>query len=106
MPTIRVDTEINDTQVQALLNRLAQIGADLEEPLLEIGEYLLQSHDFRFQLAIAPDGTPWEPLANETVRRKQRKSKKPDILVQDEFLRLCTEQQISHRGNTCTSRER
>mgnify|MGYP006165611373 CR=1 FL=1 len=38
--------------------------------LSQIGEYLVEATQERFQLEVAPDGSLWEPLAPETIRRK------------------------------------
>lgn len=57
--------EIVDT-----LNQLIANSQDLTPAHAQIGEYLLESHQSRFQLEIAPDGSLWEPLAPETLARK------------------------------------
>lgn len=67
------------TELVATLNQLIKNGADLTPALSQIGEYLLESHHARFQLEVAPDGTPWEPLAPETLKRK----KGEDRILQD-----------------------
>lgn len=54
-----------------LFNRLIRAGQSLEAPFAQIGEYLIESHQARFQLEVAPDGEPWEPLDPKTVRRKK-----------------------------------
>lgn len=67
------------TELVATLNQLMKNGGDLSPALSQIGEYLLESHHARFQLEVAPDGTPWEPLAPETLKRK----KGEDRILQD-----------------------
>lgn len=51
-----------------------------ELALREVGEYLLESTQQRFIEMQAPDGTPWEPLAIETLRNKKR----PDRILTEE----------------------
>lgn len=53
------------------LNQLMNKTGNLQPALAQIGEYLLESHQSRFQLEVAPDGTPWAPLAPETLARKK-----------------------------------
>lgn len=43
--------------------------------LADVGEYLLESTQQRFKDMQAPDGTPWEPLAIETINNKKRKDR-------------------------------
>lgn len=80
---LKVTIEVDDRQARRAFARLARAGLDMEPVFWDIGEYLLRSHEFRFQLEIAPDGTPWAPLAPRTVRRKGHDR----ILTQDGFLR-------------------
>jgi phage virion morphogenesis protein len=53
------------------LNQLMTKTRNLQPALAQVGEYLLESHQARFQLEVAPDGTPWAPLAPETLVRKK-----------------------------------
>lgn len=53
------------------LNQLMNKTRNLQPALAQVGEYLLESHQARFQLEVAPDGTPWAPLAPETLSRKK-----------------------------------
>ena len=61
------------------LNQLMNKTRDLQPALSQVGEYLLESHQSRFQLEVAPDGTPWAPLSPETLARK----KGEDRILQD-----------------------
>ncbi|GLX86366.1 phage morphogenesis protein [Thalassotalea loyana] len=67
-----------DVQVRgdkAIVKRLNQISRKvdvLDAPLMEIGEYLLDNTQERFVSMQAPDGTPWEPLSETTLARKNR----------------------------------
>jgi phage virion morphogenesis protein len=54
----------------ALLDKFIKQGQSLEPALADIGEYLIESHQERFKLEVAPDGTPWEPLAPRTIAKK------------------------------------
>ncbi|MCT6700914.1 phage virion morphogenesis protein [Rheinheimera sp. 4Y26] len=62
------------------LNKLMANTKNLHPALAQVGEYLLESHQARFQLEVAPDGTPWAPLAPETLARK----KGEDRILQDQ----------------------
>jgi phage virion morphogenesis protein len=53
------------------LNQLMNKTRNLQPALAQVGEYLLESHQARFQLEVAPEGTPWAPLAPQTLARKK-----------------------------------
>lgn len=53
------------------LEDLAKRLGDLTTPLNDIAEYLHQSTDDRFIKQVAPDGSPWAPLAPSTLARKK-----------------------------------
>ena len=57
-------------RAERYLQRILTAGQRLEPAFAEIGEYLLESHAERFSLEVAPDGTPWEPLAPSTLANK------------------------------------
>ena len=59
-----------EKQVSKLITRIIKQGQSLEPAFAEIGEYLIESHQERFKLEVAPDGTPWEPLSPKTIRAK------------------------------------
>lgn len=65
------DVTIDQTQVGKALGELAERLADLTTPLNDIAEYLHQSTDDRFRQQVAPDGSPWAPLAPSTLARKK-----------------------------------
>lgn len=74
--SLSIDIEIDDRQIQAALRRLAAAGADLKPAFAEIGEYLDLATRERFDREQAPDGTPWEPLSDATLRRRMLKGVK------------------------------
>ncbi len=63
-------TLTGDQAVQHTLNQLLKQCSDLSAPLAEIGEYLTEVHQQRWQQQVAPDGSPWEPLSEVTVAMK------------------------------------
>lgn len=70
---LSINVEIKDHEVREALKGLERAGGDLEPAFRDIGEYLLLSHRDRYDKEQAPDGTPWEPLADSTLRRKMLK---------------------------------
>ncbi len=79
---IEVDAQ-SFARAERYLQRIITAGQSLEPAFAEIGEYLLESHAERFSLEVAPDGTPWEPLAPATLANKA-----DDRILQEEgFLR-------------------
>ena len=86
--------------IDEALDRIAKAGADLAEPLAEIGEHLLSSHRERWADEQAPDGTPWQPLEPSYAARKRRKRPAAGILVYDDLLAGLLRYQVA--GNTLT----
>lgn len=74
MPDVRVDLRKNP----ALKQRLSQIARRIDNPqelMSEIGEYMVRSTQNRIlRQKVDPDGNPWAPLAESTVRRKGHSS--------------------------------
>ena len=66
----RIDFKYDDRRVLRLLRELQQRGADMQPIFADMGEYLVRSTQQRFAAQQAPDGTPWEQLSEETIRRK------------------------------------
>lgn len=66
-----LEVTINESQVGKVIDELSQRLGDLSTPLNDIAEYLHQSTDNRFSQQIAPDGSPWAPLAALTLLRKK-----------------------------------
>ena len=83
---IRVEARGAD-EVSRALRRLADAGANLDDPLREIGEVLLVSHKDRFRQERSPDGTPWKPLSEAYAARKAAKRPGRPMLVFDDLLR-------------------
>lgn len=77
--------EIDDREVLKALQRLQDAGANMQGAFADIGEYLLISHRERWDRQVSPDGTPWAPLAPQTVKYKKKNQDK--ILVLDGNLR-------------------
>ncbi|GAB2933593.1 phage virion morphogenesis protein [Rheinheimera gaetbuli] len=53
-----------------VINKMVQQSQNLKPALSQIGEYMVEATQERFQLELAPDGSLWEPLAPQTIRRK------------------------------------
>lgn len=87
-----LDVVIDDSAVGKALDELAQRLSDLSTPLNDIGEYLHQSTDERFQRKVAPDGSPWAPLSATTLARK----KGPGILREKGTLQDTLRKQVSN----------
>jgi len=67
---IQVEVKGQATIAKAL-NKLLRQGSDLSPALVEIGDYLVDSTQERFNDQQAPDGTPWEELSPLTLSRKK-----------------------------------
>ena len=74
---------LNDTQA---VKKLQSIAAKLKEPRrlhAVLGEELKKIHDKRFQAEKDPNGKPWTPLSDVTLKRKRKRGKSLKILRQD-----------------------
>lgn len=83
MPSVRINTRIDDRRIRHALERLQARAARLRPAFLEIGEHLLQTTEERFRTERAPDGSPWAPLHPATRARKRH----PKILTERGRLR-------------------
>ncbi|AJO77492.1 phage virion morphogenesis protein [Pseudomonas sp. MRSN 12121] len=66
-----LDVNIDESQIGKVLDELVERLGDLTTPFNDIAEYLHQSTDDRFAKQVAPDGSPWAPLAASTLARKK-----------------------------------
>lgn len=66
-----LEVSIDTSPVGKALDDLIERLGDLTTPLNDIAEYLHQSTDDRFRQQVAPDGSPWAPLAPSTLARKK-----------------------------------
>ena len=69
---IDFDIRIDDREVQAAFSRLLQAGEDLTPAMRANGEHIINTTRERFRDEEAPDGTPWAPLSETTLKRKKR----------------------------------
>lgn len=67
---IRID--FNDSEVQAGLDALRQLMADMTPVFEEIGEQLARSTKQRFEAGEDPEGTAWLPKSQTTLDRYAR----------------------------------
>lgn len=60
--------EVDAAKARAWFGELQRRGQDLSPLMRDIGEGLTERTQKRFATGIAPDGTPWEPLADGSGR--------------------------------------
>lgn len=94
--TLRVDVSIDDKAIQRRLESLIKRGEDLSPLMVDIGEYLELAHRDRWDKEIAPDGSPWQPLADRTRQQKERKGKDNGILLESADLRDLLRYQVAN----------
>jgi phage gpG-like protein len=60
---------VDDKQVLEVLQRIAERfqPKQMRPAMMQIGEKLLASTKKRFDMAVAPDGTPWAPIKPGTI---------------------------------------
>lgn len=81
---VKIDIEDNSDKVGEALQRLAARVGRLTPVFRDIGEYLHQAHEERFDAQKDPQGNPWQPLSERYKARKKRNADK--ILVLDDLL--------------------
>ena len=90
----QISIRFEDAQLQQRLAQLASRVVDLTPANRDIGEYLLRRTRRRFDTEIAPDGTPWNPLAASTIKAKRRRQEtgspyrtraRPESILKDTF---------------------
>ena len=91
--------EVDDAEVRAALNSLADAGGNLGTAFRVIGEYLLASTRDRFTTQAAPDGTPWAPLSDAWRRRKVAKGRDPRILIMRGYLSGMAPGQLAYQAD-------
>lgn len=60
--------EVDNVVVLNMLNRMIQAGEDLSPVMRMIGEDIVTRAKQRFETSTAPDGTPWAPNSDTTLR--------------------------------------
>ena len=68
-----LSTEYSDTAVRERLKSILAKTGNLNQPLNEIGQFLLASIDLGFENETNPDGIPWKPNSPGIRRYKQSK---------------------------------
>lgn len=71
MAGANVSIDLNgDNKIVNVLQDMLDRSINLEPAFNQIGEYLIESHQARFELEITPDGDLWDPLSPETLKAK------------------------------------
>jgi len=65
-----IELDINDKRLNKLLKELRAKGQDFSPLTAEIASYLTTATDENFENQSAFDGTPWDRLADSTIRAK------------------------------------
>jgi len=82
-----VEVKIEDQELQELLGRVMGHLTDMTPVMREIGEIVHESVMRNFEEHCAPDGTPWKPLAESTIRQKAKRGRNADdILIMNRIL--------------------
>lgn len=69
--TLNITAQLDYEALATALERLQHVGGNMKLVYKDIGEYLEQSTKARFDAEVDPDGRPWEPLAQATLKRKR-----------------------------------
>lgn len=72
----------DDGALRKELDRLLRSGRDLEPAMREIAGHLADSVAESFERQAGPDGAPWKPLKDKSVKERCRKgSERPKRIV-------------------------
>ena len=72
--TDRIVIQVDDDKAQRWFGELTQRSSDMSGLTADIGELLTESTQERFTTDLAPDDTPWKPLADSSGRTPLRKT--------------------------------
>ena len=73
-----VTLEINDSEINTALSRLARAVTDLTPVMQDIGEEMVASTRERFIAGVSPEGAAWAPKSQTTIDAYKRRGKKVD----------------------------
>ena len=96
-----VDVRLSgDKRLLAAIDRLISRAQNLRPVYSDIAEYLLLSHDERWDKQESSDGKPWKPLSDsyKNSKRKKKSRGSDKILVLDTFLKSGLSYNASHKG--------
>ena len=71
MGGITLSVKIKDDEARSLFAQLERRGANTRIAMASIGEYMLRRTDERFSAEKDPEGNPWQPLSEETLKKKK-----------------------------------
>jgi phage virion morphogenesis protein len=69
----QITIDVQDSQIQSVLTEAANQLTDLTPIMASIGEYMIDRTRERFDTQTAPGGQGWAPLAQATIKAKQRR---------------------------------
>lgn len=79
--------EIDDAAVQAALDRTSGVLADASAMMNDIGQYLRDQTEERFQTEKSPDGVPWAARSAATIAAYKRRAKHGGVVTWGGVLR-------------------
>lgn len=68
--------KLDDAELQSFFTQLSAQTDDLSGVFADIGEYLLESTDKRFEDQVDPEGNKWKDLSALTLSRKEKNADK------------------------------
>ena len=77
---VEIDIRIEDTELRQRLAQLSRDSQDLSPAMEAISEILVASTEDAFENERSPDGTPWAPLADSTLKRRLKAGRDGPIL--------------------------
>lgn len=72
------NVEFKSEAAEAALRQLEEQLGDLSQVMNEVGEELLESADRRWMAGLAPDGTPWAPKSDTTLKAYEKRGQTAD----------------------------
>jgi len=75
-----ISIELDDAEINRVFATLTEKATKLRPLMASISEGMFRTTRERFQLEVAPDGTPWAPLKPKTLARKRAHGQRLNIL--------------------------
>ncbi len=82
---MRIRIDLDDERTRRNIRRAIAAGIDMQPAARSIGELLLRTTRKRFDTQSSPDGVPWAPLSESTLKRKKHNRDK--VLTERGYLR-------------------
>lgn len=75
MAGVSIKIDLNDREALDLLEEVKARALNMRPVMKAFGEHLFRTMQQRFDQEVAPDGSPWAPLAESTLEKRNRNAR-------------------------------